>query len=180
MNKTAALNKLATAVREYIAAEQAYTKVASAMQQLQLEKAAGIQKQAQMMDKIKGMLGMTPPPAPKGMGGGAKALLGLLGAGGAGAGAYALHQHPELLEKLKGMLGMGGDTKAPFSLNPEGPNSGNALLDGILANPQMPSRGNPTVQGGINFLKDMTKADGGLGSGKGILDFLNAASNSGL
>ena len=58
MEKKAALNKLAAAVRDYIAAEQTCAKVAAALQQLQLEKAAGIQKQAQAVDKLKGLLGL--------------------------------------------------------------------------------------------------------------------------
>lgn len=112
MEKKAALNKLAQAVRDYITAEQNYTKIAAAMQQLQAEKIAGIQKQAQMMDKVKSMLGMAQPAAkPQGMSNTFKVLsaLGLLGgaAGGAALGSHmAGQENPNRAEDLMKTLGI--------------------------------------------------------------------------
>jgi hypothetical protein len=80
MTKTSALNKLAQAVREYIAAEQNYMKVAQAINTVQMSKKAGI------MDMFK-----QAPKAPDNST--RNALLGLLGGAGIAGGAGMAMQH---------------------------------------------------------------------------------------
>ena len=104
MEKTAALNKLAVAVTNYIQAEQNYVKVASAAQQYVMKKQAGF------MDMFKAA--PPPPPAAKGHGKEIAALLGALGLGGAGA--YGA-THPDQMHQLgQSAAGKGADMLSPL------------------------------------------------------------------
>ena len=83
MKKTAALNKLALAVRNYVQSEQQFNKIAATLQQYQHQ---GMQKEAQGILQRLGL--SAPPPAAKSNMGRNAALAALLLGGGA-AGAHA-------------------------------------------------------------------------------------------
>ena len=86
MKKTAALNKLALAVKNYVQSEQQFNKIAATLQQYQHQ---GMQKEAQ---GILQRLGLTAPPpvAKSNMGRNAALAALLLGGGAAGANAAGL------------------------------------------------------------------------------------------
>lgn len=89
MTKSAAMSKLATAVTEYINAEQDYSEIVNLSNEVQLEKSA------QLLQRL-GLVA-PPPPPPQPMISNTTALLGLLGAlglGGAAAYGYANRKSP--------------------------------------------------------------------------------------
>lgn len=109
MEKTAAMNKLANAVREYVQAEAQFNKVAAVAQQYAMEKnAQGILQR----------LGLQAAPVKSNMG--RNAALAALLLGGLGAGAYAMSgKGPQGLDldKLRAAIAPGSANKSMDSIH---------------------------------------------------------------
>ena len=127
MKKTAALNKLAQAVKNYVQSEQQFNKIAATIQQYQQQ---GMQKEAQGLMQRLGL--SAPPPAAKSnMGRNAALAALLLGGGAAGAHAAGLFGGGEnaggngMFRGDAALMSGGADDAAPYQ-------TGHTLADSLL------------------------------------------------
>lgn len=170
MTKTAALNKLAQVVTEYIKAEQNYKKVANAIHVYQTNK---LQKTAGPLDALKGLFGKAPAPKPSMLNQAIDPkILALLGGLGTAGAAY-------------GISSGGADDiirGAADKLNPErfdlpglGNRSGRHIADLIKSLGNIPgdvaNRGSAAIGSGTDAM---------MGKIPDVMKFLQAVSDTGI